>query len=75
MLSPRRREVERLTNAALEAMADIVGDATAGEVASACLSVTMTAILAVERLGGDLEAFRSSLERRYALMPQRRADA
>lgn len=69
---PRLEEVERLAAVALNAMGDDVRDATATEVLSACLSLAMSSIKAVEECGGDLEGFRQPLEKMYALLPPQR---
>lgn len=69
---PRLEEVERLATVALNAMGDDVRDATAMEVLSACLSLAMSSIKAVEECGGNLEGFRQPLEKMYALLPPQR---
>lgn len=69
---PRLEEIERLAAVALAAMGDDVRDATAMEVLSACLSLAMSSIRAVEECGGNLEGFRQPLEKMYALLPPQR---
>lgn len=69
---PRLHEIERLADLALGAMSDDIRDASALEVLSACLSLAMSSIKAVEECGGDLEGFRQPLEKMYALLPPQR---
>ncbi len=65
----RQAEVTRLSDIALTAMQEKIGDATSTEVISACMSLALTTILAVQDCGGNLEAFREPLARMYALLP------
>jgi hypothetical protein len=74
-LDPRISEVERLVEVAFVAMNGNLRDATAAEILSAMISMTYTAILTVEKIGGSLESFRHPLEQLYALLPKQRLDS
>lgn len=71
----RTDEIARLARAALQGLEDHIGDASSTEVVSACVTIMHSAMLMVEEMGGNMEAFRGPLERMYGLLPVRRADA
>lgn len=66
----RAAEILHLYDAMANALETVVTeDTSANDVVSACLTLTLTMMLAVAEMGGSLEAFRDPLAQMYRALP------